>query len=99
MKKFECAAVAAGALTAAVVGLAAPAAAAPSGVGNAQNTIQNLESQGYHVIISKLGTAPLDQSAVLAIRPGQTYSRTDSGSPGDDLTTTVTGKTVYVEVS
>lgn len=99
MKKFECAAVVAGALTAAIVGLAAPAAAAPSGVGNAQNTIKELEAQGYHVIISKLGTAPLDRSAVVAIRPGQTYSRTDSGSPGDDLITTVTGKTVYVEIT
>ena len=98
MKKLECAALVTGALAAAVV-LAAPAAAAPAGAGNAQDTIRTLQSQGYHVIVSKLGTAPLDQSAVVAVRTGQTYSRTDSGFPGDDLLTTVTGRTVYVEVS
>ena len=34
----------------------------------------------------------------VAVRPGQTFSRTDSGNPGDDLLTTVTDKTVYVDV-
>ena len=36
--------------------------------------------------------------SVVAVRPGQTYSRTDSGTPGDSFETTVTGKTVYVDV-
>lgn len=99
MKKLECAAVVTGALAAAVVALAAPAAAAPAGAGNAQDTIRTLQAEGYHVIVSKLGTAPLDQSTVVSVRPGQTYSRTDSGFPGDDLLTTITGRTVYVEVS
>lgn len=99
MKQFEYAAAVAGALAAAVVGLAAPAAAAPTGVGNAQDTINALGAQGYHVIVNKLGTAPLDQSTVVDVRLGQTYSRTDSGSPGDDLITTITGKTVYVDVN
>jgi hypothetical protein len=37
---------------------------------------------------------------VVAVRPGQTYSRTDSGVPGagNDISTTVTNKTVYVDV-
>lgn len=50
------------------------------------------------VILNKFGTAPLSQCTVRAVRPGQTYSRTDSGVPGagNDLITTVTGKTVYV---
>jgi hypothetical protein len=36
----------------------------------------------------------------VAVRPGQTYSRTDSGVPGagNDIYTTVTDKTVYVDV-
>jgi hypothetical protein len=36
-----------------------------------------------------------------AIRPGQTFSRMDSGAPGamDDIVTTVTASTVYVDVS
>jgi hypothetical protein len=98
MKKFGFATVAASALAAAVVGLAAPAMAAPSGPGNAQQTITKLESQGYQVIVNRIGSAPLDQASVVAVRPGQTYSRTDSGVPGDSLTTTVTDKTVYVDV-
>jgi hypothetical protein len=38
---------------------------------------------------------------ISAVRPGQTFSRTDSGAPGagSDLVTTVTSKTVYVDVS
>ena len=47
-----------------------------------------------------LGTTPPDLATVVAVRPGQTYSRTDSGAPGAgaDLTTTVTNRTVYVDV-
>jgi hypothetical protein len=98
MKKFGFATVVASGLAAAVFGLAAPAAAAPSGPGNAQDTISQLESQGYNVIVNHVGSTPLDQASVVSVRPGQTYSRTDSGNPGDDLLTTVTGKTVYVDV-
>ena len=59
-----------------------------------------LQAEGYHVIVNKLGSAPLDQSTVIAVRPGQTYSRTDSGvaGAGSSLVTTVTDKTVYVDV-
>jgi hypothetical protein len=98
MKQFGFATVVASGLAAAVFGLAAPAAAAPSGPGSAQDTISRLESQGYHVIVNRVGGTPLDQATVVAVRPGQTYSRTDSGNPGDDLLTTVTDKTVYVDV-
>jgi hypothetical protein len=98
MKKFGFATVAASALTAAFVGLAAPALAAPTGPGNAQDTISNLEAQGYNVVVNRIGNAPLDQASVVAVRPGQTYSRTDTSGPGDDLTTKVLNKTVYVDV-
>jgi hypothetical protein len=98
MKKLGLATIAASGLAAAVLGLAAPAAAAPSGPGSAQDTINKLQSDGYNVIINRVGTTPLDQATVVAVRPGQTYSRTDSGNPGDSLATTVTDKTVYVDV-
>ncbi|CAN5173086.1 hypothetical protein BH09ACT8_BH09ACT8_10470 [soil metagenome] len=98
MKKFGFAALTAGALTAGIIGLAAPAQAAPTGGTNAADTISSLQAQGYNVIINKVGTAPLALSKVIAIRPGQTYSRTDSGTPGDSLQTTITDKTVYVDV-
>jgi len=98
MKKLGFATIVASGLAAAVLGLAAPADAAPSGPGNAQDTISKLEAQGYNVIINHVGNTPLEQASVVAVRPGQTFSRTDSGNPGDDLTTTVLDKTVYVDV-
>ena len=98
MKKFGFATVAASALTAAFLGLAAPAMAAPTGPGNAQDTISKLEAQGYQVVVNRLGNAPLEQASVVAVRPGQTYSRTDHSGPGDDLSTKLLSKTVYVDV-
>ncbi|HEV7850004.1 MAG TPA: hypothetical protein VGP27_01395 [Mycobacterium sp.] len=98
MKKIGLATIVAGGLVAATLGLAAPAVAAPSGPGNAQETINDLKADGYNVIVNRVGGTPLEQASVLAVRPGQTYSRTDSGNPGDSLETTVTNKTVYVDV-
>jgi hypothetical protein len=98
MKKFGFATVLAGGLTAAVLGMAAPAGAAPTGPGNAQETINQLQADGYNVIVNRVGSTPLEQATVVSVRPGQTYSRTDSGIPGDSLGTTITGKTVYVDV-
>jgi hypothetical protein len=100
MKKFGFTTTVVSGLAAAVIGLAATAAAAPTGPGNAQQTINELQAQGYTVIVNRIGTAPLDQATVVAVRPGQTYSRTDTGVPGagNDIYTTVTDKTVYVDV-
>jgi hypothetical protein len=100
VKKFGFATLAVSGLAAALVGLATPAAAAPAGPGNAQDTINALKAQGYTVIVNKQGTAPLDQSTVVAVRPGQTYSRSDSGAPGAGtaIVTTIIDKTVYVDV-
>jgi hypothetical protein len=98
MTKFGFATVLTGGLAATILGLAAPADAAPTGPGNAQQTINELQADGYNVIVNRVGTTPLEQATVVAVRPGQTYSRTDSGTPGDSLETTVTGKTIYVDV-
>lgn len=98
MKKIGFATVAASALTAAFLGLAAPALAAPTGPGNAQDTISKLEAQGYKVIVNRIGSAPLEQASVVAVRSGQTYSRTDHSGPGDDLSTKLLNQTVYVDV-
>ena len=50
MKKIGLATIVAGGLAAATLGLAAPAVAAPSGPGNAQETINDLKADGYNVI-------------------------------------------------
>lgn len=91
----------AGAITAAALGLAGAANAAPSVPTTAAQTVNNLQAQGFRVIVNKFGTAPLEQCVVSAVRPGQTYSRMDSGAPGamDDIITTVTARTVYVDLA
>ncbi len=97
MKKFGYATVLAGGLAAAVIGLASSAVAAPSGPGNAQDTITSLQQQGYNVIVNRVGDTPLDQATVVAVRPGQTHETTDSRG-GGSVNTTVTSETVYVDV-
>jgi hypothetical protein len=101
MKSFTIAAITAGALVSAGLGLAGAANAAPSGPVTADQTVGQLQAEGYNVIVNKVGTAPLHQCAVSGVRPGQTFTRMDSGAPGamDDIVTTVTSKTVYVDVA
>lgn len=92
--------IAAGAMAFAAVGLAGVANAAPAGPATASETVNALQAQGFHVILNRIGTAPLDKCVVSGVRPGQTYTRMDSGAPGagSSIVTTVTAKTVYVDV-
>ena len=101
MKNILVTSLATGALASAALGLAGNANAAPSGSLSVDTTVSQLRAQGFEVIVNRIGTAPSDQCTVGAVRPGQTFSRTDSGVPGagDDLVTTVTNKTVYVDLS
>lgn len=102
MKNFLLTSLAAGALVAAALGLTAAANAAPAGPSTVDATINQLRAQGFDVIVNRIGTAPQEQCTLSAVRPGQTFSRTDTGSgqPGawDDLVTTVTSRTVYVDL-
>ena len=100
-KSFATVAISAAALASAALVLAGVANAAPAGPAPVDQTVNQLQAEGYQVILNGVGTAPLSQCTISAIRPGQTYSRTDSGAPGagDDLNTTVTDKTVYVDVA
>lgn len=103
MKSFLLSSLVAGALTAAALGLTATANAAPAGPSTVDATINQLRSQGFDVIVNRVGTAPMEQCTVSAVRPGQRFSRTDTGSgqPGawDELVTTVTSNTVYVDIA
>ena len=83
--------------SAAMAFAAAAAAAAPTGPSQVDDTVRTLEASGYNVIINRSGAAPLSQCTVNAVRHGQTHSTTDSR--GDDsLNTTITSRTVYVDV-
>jgi len=101
MKSFCFTTLTAGALASAALGLAGTANAAPSGPSSVNGTVSQLRSQGYQVVVNRVGTAPLDRCTISAVRPGQTFSRTDSGAPGagQDIVTTVTSRTVYVDVA
>jgi hypothetical protein len=101
MKSFTLPVIAAGAIATAALGLAGAAGAAPSGPADASQTVGQLQAQGFDVIVNRVGTAPLDHCVVSAVRPGQKFSRMDSGAPGamDDIVTTVTAMTVYVDVA
>jgi hypothetical protein len=93
--------IATGAMALAALGMAGVANAAPSGPVTASETVNSLQAGGFHVILNKVGTAPLDTCSVSSVRPGQTFARTDSGAPGagSSIVTTVTSKTVYVDVA
>ena len=71
MKKIGFATVIASGLTAAGLGLAAPVEAAPAGPGNADQTISQLQAQGYKVIVNRFGSTPLDQATVSAFGPAR----------------------------
>ena len=106
MTKFGFATIAATALTAGFLGLAAPAMAAPTGAGNAQDTISSLESQGYKVIVNRLSTAPLAEASVVSVGQGPTFSHTNSNNRSeggyapnsDNQFAPQNTKTVYVNV-
>lgn len=100
MKRTGLAAVAGG-LAAALIGLAAPVAAAPTGPQNAEDTISQLRAEGYRVVITQIGTAPLSEAEVVAVRKGQSYPRMDAGTPvigGNDNYATYRDRIVYVDV-
>jgi hypothetical protein len=101
MKALTLPVIAAGAIATAALGLAGAASAAPSGSLDASQTVSQLRARGFDAIVNKVGTAPLDRCVVNAVRPGQTFSRMDSGAPGamHDIVTTVIAMTVYVDVA
>lgn len=97
MRKQSFGAIAAIGLAAVTIGLAPSAAGAPAGPGNARQAIESLQSQGYKVIINKIGHTPLDQAMVVAVRPGRPIIQTVNDT-GGDTTEQVVYSTVYLDV-
>ena len=106
MKNFGITALAATALTAGFLGLAAPALAAPTGAGNAQDTISSLQDQGYKVVVNRQSDRPLSEASVVSVGEGATFSTTNSndgneggyGAQSDNQFAPENTKTVYVNV-
>jgi hypothetical protein len=101
MNKLTIIALTATALSVAAMTSTATAVAVPSGPSSVEQTVNQLKADGYTVIVNKVGASPAGQCTIASVRPGQIYSRTDTGTPGaqDDIHTTVTGKTVFVDVT
>ncbi|MBV5242593.1 MULTISPECIES: hypothetical protein [Mycolicibacterium] len=98
MKNLTIATTAAAALSAAFLGLAAPALAAPTG-GDAQATISPLEAQGNRVIVHKLADVDLDDASVVGINRGPAIRGTVQDNANDrTYQNTITGHIYYVNV-
>jgi hypothetical protein len=86
-------------LTAAVIGFAAPAAAAPMIGGDAAETISMLEADGNRVVVNRLSGVPLDQAEVVGINRGPEIRATVMDERYDrTYQHTVTGHVFYVDV-
>ena len=85
-------------LVAAGLALAAPAGAAPTGPSTAQQTINQLESEGYKVITTKVGSGSLDQCSVSGVRPGRDIPELKA-FPRGNTQEVVRYTTVYVDLA
>ena len=94
MNRWTLAAIAGGAFIALAVGFPAIAAAAPSGIGSAQDTVDELENHGFNVVLNKMGPGPLDHCTVDSVRPGLTVIR--PVRKDGDMVNRIVYRTVYL---
>ena len=94
MNKLDFAAATSLALAALALAFPAGAPAAPLGVGSAEETVNILESNGFKVILHKVGGAPLDQCTVDWVPPGEMVTRAVHG--GDDMANQIVYQTGYL---
>ena len=95
MNRSTLATTAGGAFIALAVGFPAVAQAAPSGVGSAQDTVNELENNGFKVVLNKMGAGPLDHCTVDWVRPGETVTRPVQN--GTELVNQIVYQTVYFD--
>jgi hypothetical protein len=94
MNKLTLATITGGAFIALALGLPAGAQAAPSGIGSAQDTVNELENNGFKVVLNKMGAGPLDHCTVDSVRPGETVTRPIQN--GEALVNQFVYQTVYL---
>jgi hypothetical protein len=93
--RFTVAVAVLGAFAVTTIGLASKAAAAPSGFGNAQDTINALQNQGFNVVLNGAAVYPLSGCKVTGIE-GLNSSNIDASGRRIDPTQF---DTVYVDMS
>jgi hypothetical protein len=74
---------------------AGPAGAAPSGFGNAQETVDSLKAQGYNVVLNGAAVYPLSSCKVIGV---EGLNNSNINSAGARIDTTHFD-TVYVDIS
>ena len=94
INRLTSAAIAGGAFIALALDFSAAATAAPSGIGSAQDTVNELEDNGFKVVLNKMGAAPLDHCTVDSVRPGETVTRPVRN--GNQLVDQIVYQTVYL---
>lgn len=94
MNRPALAVIAGGALIALALAVPAGAHAAPSGIGSAQDTVDELENNGFKVLLNKMGAGPLDHCTVDSVRPGETVIRPVKN--GGDLVSRIVYQSVYL---
>ena len=90
-------AIAAGFATA-LIWLAGPATAAPSGPGSAADTITALEAGGNRVIVNRQSNTTLDNAEVVSVRQGQPIREYVWDAQGDDKVLQTTGNVVFIDI-
>jgi len=83
-----------GAFFALAVGIPPSANAAPSGIGSAQDAVNELEDNGFNVVVKKVGAAPLDRCTVDSVRPVGPVLRPVRN--GTELVNQIVYQTVYL---
>ena len=92
--RLTIATIATGAFIALALWLPAGAQAAPSGIGSAQDTVDELERNGFKVVLNKMGARPLDLCTVDSVLPGETVTRAVQN--GNELVNQIVYQTVYL---
>jgi threonine dehydrogenase-like Zn-dependent dehydrogenase len=80
---------------------AAGAAAQPIQPGNAQQTIDQLEDEGYDVVIDRVGSAPINQCLVTSVRNPQEVTQTFVVGKGKDreVITVVVSRSITISLN
>ncbi len=65
-----------------------------SGIGSAQDTVNELENNGFKVVLNKMGAGPRDHCTVDSVRPGETVTR--PVQDGGALVNQIVYQTVYL---
>ena len=94
INRLTSAAIAGGVFIPLAMALPASAQAAPSGIGSAQDTVNELENNGFKVVLNKMGAGPLDHCTVDSVRPGERVTRPVQN--GSELVNQFVYQTVYL---